>query len=98
VPRQRKNNATHEVRRFNNAVESVHAYMKNINTSAAYRDLRQQRSLLRQHQKTIHAELLANELNHYSQRGMAYVKSIQAMIRNNRTLVAQATTLPVRVD
>jgi len=89
VPGKRARGASHEVRRFANAALSVHAYMKNINTLAAYHDLRQQRSLLRQQQQPIQAELLADKLNHYSQRGMAYVQSIQSMIRNNRKLISQ---------
>ncbi|MDQ6969532.1 MAG: glucosaminidase domain-containing protein [Mariprofundus sp.] len=92
VPSHRSKGASHEVRRFANATESVHAYMKNINTSAAYRDLRKKRQRLRQTKATIQADILANELTHYSERGTAYVSSIRSMIRSNRKLVAKASS------
>jgi len=90
IPAARPSGASHEVRRFRHAAESVHAYMKNINTSAAYRDLRKQRSLLRKRNIRLDAEVLANELNNYSERGKVYVNSIRSMIRSNRELVSQA--------
>jgi len=90
VPGERSIGASHEVRRFEHAKESVQAYMKNINTSRAYKTLRKMRTDLRQQQRPIQAELLANGLKHYSERGMAYVKTIQSMIRSNRKLIAKA--------
>lgn len=90
VPGERSIGASHEVRRFEHAKESVQAYMKNINTSRAYKALRKMRSNLRRQQLSIQAEILANGLKHYSERGMAYVKTIQSMIRSNRKLIAKA--------
>jgi len=90
IPAARPSGASHEVRRFRHAAESVHAYMKNINTSAAYRDLRKQRALLRKRNMPLDAEVLANELKNYSERGKTYVNSIRSMIRSNRDLVSQA--------
>ncbi len=95
VPGQRSNGASHEVRRFNDAAGSVHAYMKNINTSRAYQYLRKIRSSLQKRNLPIKAELLANGLKHYSERGKAYVKTIRTMIRSNRTLIAQ--TDPIKL-
>ncbi len=89
VPKQRSNGAAHEVRRFKDAEESVRAYMKNINTSHAYADLRKIRSSLQQRKLPMKAELLANGLKHYSERGMEYVKTIRSMIRSNRALIDQ---------
>jgi len=99
VPAARLAGASHEVRRFSNVAESVRAYMKNINTLAAYRDLRKQRALLRKRNLPLDAELLAKELKHYSERGEAYVNSIRSMIRSNRGLVSQVdSNSAIRVD
>ncbi|MDX8395602.1 MAG: glucosaminidase domain-containing protein [Mariprofundaceae bacterium] len=86
VPKHRSHGAAHEVRRFKDAAESVRAYMKNINTSRAYADLRKIRSKLQKRKLPIKAELLANGLKHYSERGMEYVKTIRSMIRSNKDL------------
>jgi len=90
VPRQRSAGASHEVRRFKHAAESVHAYMKNINTSRAYTQFRKIRSDLRKQNSPLHPDMLANGLKHYSERGMAYVTTLQAMIRSNRDLMARS--------
>ncbi|WP_176958674.1 glucosaminidase domain-containing protein [Mariprofundus sp. KV] len=88
VPSQRNAGSTHEVRRFSSPAESVQAYIRNINRSRAYREFRQIRSALRQQKQALDAEKLAMGLKSYSERGMAYVKTIQAMIRTNRKLIA----------
>ncbi len=98
VPRQRSSGASHEVRRFKSATESVHAYMKNINTSKAYTELRKMRSNLRKRNIPIHAVILANGLKHYSERGMAYVKTIRAMIRSNQKLIDQSNAIKLVQD
>lgn len=90
VPRLRAAGASHEVRSFSDARESVSAYMKNINTSRAYTEFRQLRMAARDQQRPLDAEKLAMGLKSYSERGMAYVKTIQAMIRSNRELIAQS--------
>jgi Bax protein len=45
---------------------------------------------LRHQHRTLDAELLAMGLKSYSERGMAYVKVIQTMIRSNRKLIQSA--------
>jgi len=90
VPKQRTAGATHEVQSFSDARESVSAYMKNINTSRAYAEFRKLRMESRDKQRPLNAERLAMGLKSYSERGMAYVKTIQAMIRSNRDLIAQS--------
>jgi len=93
VPRRRNANATHEVKRFNNATASVHAYMKNINTSPSYAALRKIRRQLRLRHIPIHAETLTRGLKHYSERGGQYLKILRHMIRSNRKLMSQAQPL-----
>ena len=90
VPKQRTAGATHEVRKFSDVRESVDAYMHNINTTGAYAEFRRLRSQSRNKGRTLNAEQLAMGLKSYSERGMAYVKTIQAMIRSNRELIASS--------
>ena len=90
VPLKRASGATHEVRSFATPNLSVRAYMKNINASRAYAEFRDMRRDLRDQHRTLDAELLAMGLKSYSERGMAYVKVIQTMIRSNRKLIQSA--------
>jgi len=90
VPEQRSEGATHEVRCFATMEASVRAYMQNINTSSAYAEFRSIRQSLRVQSRPLDAESLAYGLRSYSERGMAYVKTIRAMIRSNRELIANS--------
>ncbi len=84
VPRQRGAHSSHEVRVFNNAAESVRAYIRNINTHAAYEDLRQLRAQAEKESMFASGSLLAEGLLSYSERGHAYVDEIQSMIEINQ--------------
>jgi len=90
VPKHRTAGATHEVQRFENVKHSVRTYMKNINTTRAYAEFRNIRQNLRIHKRPLDAEVLVVGLKSYSERGMDYVRTIQAMIRSNRALIAQS--------
>jgi len=90
VPKQRIAGAVHEVKRFDNMRQSVRAYLHNINTSPAYADLRNIRHSLRVQSKPLDAQVLVVGLKSYSERGMAYVRTIQSMIRSNRALIRQS--------
>jgi len=88
VPKQRKSGQNHAVARYDTVNASVRAYMKNINTGAAYKDLRQLRRRARKDGEAPNAMLLAAGLARYSERGAAYVNDIRAMIGKNRALMA----------
>lgn len=90
VPEQRAEGASHEVRRFASMEASVRAYMQNINTTKAYAEFRSIRQSLRVQSRPLDAECLAYGLRAYSERGMSYVHTIQAMIRSNRELIANS--------
>jgi len=90
VPKQRAPGASHEVRRFASVRQSVRAYLKNINTAPAYAGFRSIRHSLRVQSKPLDAQVLVVGLKSYSERGMAYVKTIQSMIRSNRALIRQS--------
>jgi len=87
VPIRRNAGAAHEVRVFATPADSVRAYILNLNTTGAYRQLRAIRLHLRRSGKPLDAMLLSNGLRTYSERGGAYVKSIRAMIRHNKSLM-----------
>ena len=82
-PKQRDQGAKHEVKRYPSIYDSVTAYIHNINTNSAYADLRAIRMSLRGLNTPSLGSQLAEGLIAYSVRGEAYVREIQAMIRNN---------------
>jgi Bax protein len=85
-PSQRDTGASHEVKEFDNGFASVKSYIHNLNTSAAYKNLRQtRRDAWRQNRKP-NGVMLAKGLSRYSERGADYVSEIQHMIRHNSLL------------
>ncbi len=84
VPRRRSAHSSHEVRVFNNPAESVKAYIRNINTHAAYEGLRQLRAQAEKEGMLASGSLLAEGLLSYSERGHEYVDEIQSMIEINQ--------------
>lgn len=84
VPESRNEDADHEVRKFNDARESVFAYIDNLNTNAAYKKLRASRAQLRQNKEIITGIALAHGLEHYSERGQAYIEEIESLINYNK--------------
>jgi Bax protein len=67
---------------FVHLVDSVRSYMHNINTHAAYRDLRKLRARLREQASELSGRKLAVGLNRYSELGVGYVKKVQELIRS----------------
>ena len=84
VPESRNDDADHEVRKFNDARESVFAYIDNLNTNAAYRKLRATRAKLRQDKEIVTGLALVHGLENYSERGQAYVEEIEGLINYNK--------------
>ena len=81
VPEKRPKGKTYEVKRFSSIDSSITHYLKNLNTNRSYKVLRQLRQRLRSQNKPLNGIALSHGLAHYSQRGSAYVKSLQAIIR-----------------
>ncbi|MGF1909665.1 glucosaminidase domain-containing protein [Vibrio kasasachensis] len=89
VPLQRSEGAAHEVAKFSSVQESIHRYFMNVNRNKAYFELRE----IRYNRKIAGESLidsqaaiaLSNGLLKYSERGAAYVKDLQTMIRHNDT-------------
>jgi len=89
VPLHRNAGSSHEVKVFASAAESVRAYIYNLNTTSAYKRLRNLRQHMRRSGTKLDAALLAGSLSTYSERGADYVKSIRILIRSNRALMLQ---------
>lgn len=79
-----KGKGYYAVKRFDNAYEAVRYYIHLINTGRAFKRLRQLRAQLREAEKPLTGQALAPALKHYSQRGDAYPRELDAMIRHNK--------------
>lgn len=84
VPAGRAEGATHEIKTFPHLLDAVRAYLRNLNTHAAYRELRTRRARMRAEGKPLDALALADTLIRYSERGQDYVDSLKSLIRYNR--------------
>ncbi len=84
VPSKRNSGASHEVRKFSHGQQSVRAYMINLNTGRAYKDLRRKRAEDRTNGIKPSGIHLAEGLINYSERREHYVKELQSMIRYNK--------------
>jgi Bax protein len=84
VPRQRDDDAKHEVAKFTDLSHAVMTYMRNLNRHYAYKDLRMIRENLRQDGKPVTARALASGLLSYSERGQEYINELKSMLRVNK--------------
>ena len=72
-----------DLRVFASPDESVQAYMHNLNSHPAYKELRRHRGEVRARGHRPAASLLANDIDAYSERGDAYIADVQSVIRGN---------------
>ena len=86
VPLGRPEGATYAVRAFTSVDASVRAYIQNLNSNAAYAELRQLRQQMRDNGEALDSHVLATGLMAYSARGEEYITELQAMMRSNRLL------------
>jgi Bax protein len=84
TPLRRTAGLSHEVAMFDSVADGVRYYIRTINTHFAYEDLRQMRADARLREEILPGTELARGLIRYSERGLAYVKEIQSMIRYNQ--------------
>ncbi len=80
---QRDGMGDYGIAAFASLQESVCAYMLNINTHNAYRDLRNRRAQLEKENQDVSGIILCEQLTKYSERGMAYVEDLKAMMNHN---------------
>ncbi len=84
VPERRDQGKRHEVKAFNRLVDSVAAYIVNLNSHFAYDEFRRARADMRRHGGVIDGYALAGTLKSYSERGEAYIGTIRSIIDTNR--------------
>ena len=84
IPKDRDEDATHEVASFNSLEDCIDYYVLNINRSYAYEDLRLMRKKQRENLQPITGTLLAQGLGNYAFPGDEYIESIQTLINFNQ--------------
>jgi Bax protein len=87
VPSRRNDGAAHEVAKFDDLSSAMYAYMRNLNSHPAYKDMRLIRQKYRSNQKPITAYSMAEGLTKYSERGEEYVDELRDMMRINKELI-----------
>ena len=90
---QREGMGNYGIARFDSPLESMQAYMLNLNTHSAYADLRKKRAEIRANGGMPTGRTLAATLTKYSERGEAYVTSIHGIMDVNHLDPADSTTL-----
>ena len=85
---QRPELGNYKIASYETPLQSVLAYMNNLNTHQAYRKLRARRAELRKAGVKVSGRELANTLTCYSERGQAYVNSLQSIIKMNKLQLA----------
>jgi Bax protein len=83
VPVERPEGTSFRVRAFDHLIDGVKSYMHNLNSHPAYRDFREARAKMRAEEGNIDGYDLAGALLRYSERGVAYVKTIRVIMRSN---------------
>ena len=84
IPKDRDEDATHEVASFKSLEDCIDYYVLNINRSYAYEDLRLMRKNQRESLQPITGALLAQGLGNYAFPGDEYIESIQTLINFNQ--------------
>ncbi len=84
IPKERDEDAIHEVASFNSLEDCIDYYVLNINRSYAYEDLRLMRKNQRENSKPITGILLAEGLGNYAFPGDEYIESIKSLINFNQ--------------
>ena len=81
---QRKGKGDYGIAAFDTTLDSVRAYMQNLNSHRAYGELRARRAELREQGKPVTGRILAGTLTSYSERGAAYVETLYTIMNANR--------------
>ncbi len=80
---QRAGLGDHKIAAYETPLKSVIAYMNNLNTHQAYKELRARRAELRKAGTKVSGWELAKTLTSYSERGQAYVDSLHSLMKVN---------------
>jgi uncharacterized FlgJ-related protein len=90
---QREGMGNYGLRTFDTPLESMKAYMLNLNSHPAYAELRDKRAILSARGEQIDGIKLSEALTKYSERGEEYVKTLQSIIQVNHLLQADEAFL-----
>lgn len=80
---QRENKGDYRIEAFKTPLDSVRAYMLNLNSHTSYADFRKRRAALREKGKPVTGPDLVGTLIEYSERREAYVKIIEEIMEHN---------------
>ncbi|MGB8274631.1 MAG: glucosaminidase domain-containing protein [Alphaproteobacteria bacterium] len=83
VPAHREDGKRHMIRAYDRLLDGVRSYAQNLNSHDAYRQFRIQRAEMRARGRELDGVSLVPALLAYSERGQAYVDTIQTIIRAN---------------
>lgn len=81
---QRGGKGDYRIAAFDSPLDSISAYMLNLNSHPAYDAFRSLRTSLRSRSDLLTGHELAGTLSSYSERGGAYVESLRTIIRVNK--------------
>jgi uncharacterized FlgJ-related protein len=90
---QREGMGDYGIAAFDTPLESVEAYLLNINSHDAYSDLRARRAEMRGNAVALSGWDLAKTLTTYSERGSEYVESLHGIMRVNKLEATDAAVL-----
>lgn len=89
VPSARPAGQVYEVRQFASMEASVEAFIRNLNTHFAYRELRTMRLAEREERNSVSSSTVTAGLMSYSERGQDYIDELNQMIRINRPIIEE---------
>jgi Bax protein len=80
---RRTGKGDYNIARFESPLDSINAYMLNLNSHPAYEGMREQRRQMRESGQPLSGWELAKSLTSYSERGAAYVELLHTIMRVN---------------
>src|SRR3546814_16890317 len=80
---ERPEGETYKVRSYDRVIDSVHSYMRNLNTHDAYRAFRDARAKMRAAGKPLDGVVLAATLTNYAETGETYIELLRHVIKAN---------------
>tara|TARA_X000000368_G_scaffold403141_1_gene377803 strand:- start:333 stop:1397 length:1065 start_codon:yes stop_codon:yes gene_type:complete len=98
-PKNAEEGKEHKVMKFHSLQLSVRAYLRNLNTHSSYRNLRKERTELRNQNKPLDSLILSQHLDKYAETGNQYIDVLQKIIeQNNLKDFDEARLLPSSKD
>ena len=82
-PKNAEEGKDHKVMKFNSLQLSVRAYLRNLNTHSTYKNLRKERTNLRDKNKPLDSLILSKYLDKYAETGNKYVEVLMKIIEQN---------------